>query len=351
MSLFGSFGDEASGMRHRPGLVSLLYRSRATTDFDDAHIDALVSRARLRNHERDVTGALYFDEGQFMQWLEGPASTIIRLFGHIGRDRRHTDLEVLSFGQTPQRVFGDWNMRLFHDFSELPLVNALDPGVPALGIVDNPDELRHMALALAKGRVGEFAIALKQTGSDFPAQAMLCERLMQRYAELWAVDDCSEMDTVLGLALAQTQFRLHRARFPGHALPCAGETVLVMPVPGERHALSASLAQAALEESGFTVPAGLPESMSEASKLLSACFCNHAVVASSGVFEHQHRIPVVRRCAQDLRCLLPRSATVLLYGQLAARGATLVSRSGCNRGTPRAVQIPSLIDLHRGQVH
>lgn len=351
MSLFSSFGDCASGMTDPAGLVSLLYRSRATVDFDHELLDTLVAGARLRNHERDVTGALYFEEGHFVQWLEGPAPTITRLFGRIGRDRRHTDVEVLSFGQTPQRVFGDWNLRLYRSFSELAgLGNALGTEA-APSLADDPRELRHIALALARGHVGEFAIALKQSGSDFRAQARLCERLMHSYARLWANDRCSEMDTVLGLALAQTQLRLHRARFPAHVLPRAGETVLVMPVPGEQHTLGAALVQAALEEAGFTVPASLPESVDDLNTLLGQCFCNHAVLASSGVFGRRHRTSVVRESARALREALPRSASVLLYGQLAGGGASMIQEAGCDRGSRSAMEIPGLFGRLRGRVH
>ncbi len=336
---------------HHANLVSLLYRSRATVEFSDSVLDKLVTGARIRNHERDVTGALYFEQGRFMQWLEGPAPTVSQLFGKIGHDRRHTDVEVLSFGQTTQRVFGDWNLRLFHGFADLPPIGTAASPASLPGLIDDPQRLRSMALALARGRVGELAIAFEQAGSDLRLQAMLCERLMRFYGELWAADECTEVDTVLGLALAQSQFRLHRARYPAHALAKAGETVLVMPVPGERHTLGASLVQASLEERGFGVPANLPESVDDMIELLKEQFCNHAVIVGSGVFPRAHRIESIRACSDLLRTVLPEGASIGLYGQLAAVEPSVVRACGCDYGDRAAMALPGRIAPLRGAVH
>jgi hypothetical protein len=332
-------------------LVSLLYQSRATVDFNPELLNSLVTGARIRNHERDVTGALYFEGGRFMQWLEGPATTVSQLFGKIGQDRRHTDVEVLSFGRATQRVFADWNLRLFHGFAELRHPVTARTADPLPGIVDDPQRMQSIAMALARGRVGELSIAFEQAGSDLRLQAMLCERLMHHYAELWAEDECTEVDTVLGLALAQSQLRLHRARYPAHALANAGETVLVVPVPGERHTLGASLAQACLEEGGYGVPASLPESRNEMLALLAEQFCNHAVIAGSGVFPRSHRIESIRACSDLLRTLLPEGASIGLYGQLAALEPSVVKACGCDYGVRSATALPKRIAPLRGAVH
>lgn len=344
-------GGVSPPVGHHADLVSLLYRSRATMEFNPTLLDHLVSGARVRNHERDVTGALYFEGGQFMQWLEGPAPTVSRLFGKIGEDRRHTDVEVLSFGHTTQRVFADWNLRLYHGFAELPRVGFASSKLSLPGVADDPVLLRELALALARGRVGELAIAFEQAGSDLRQQAMLCERLMRQYGELWARDECTEVDTVLGLALAQSQFRLHRARFPAHALAGAGETVLVMPAPGERHTLGASLAQASLEEGGYGVPSGLAETTDDMLQQLDACFCNHAVIASSGVFPRTHRVNGIRACADLLREVLPRGASIGLYGQIAAVEPSVVAACGCDFGAHSAVGLPDRIKPPDGKRH
>ena len=174
---------------------------------------------------------------------------------------------------------------------------------------------------------------------------------MRHYGDLWNQDECTEVDTVLGLALAQSQFRLHRARYPAHALANAGETVLVMPVPGERHTLGASLAQAALEEGGYGVPVGLPESVDEMLQLLGERFCNHAVIAGSGVFPRTHRIDRIRACSDLLRTLLPESASIGLYGQLAAVEPSVLAACGCDYGARSAMALPDRIAPLSGLLH
>ncbi len=299
-----------------------------------------MARARTRNHARDVTGALYFESGRFMQWLEGPASTITRLFGQIGHDRRHTDIEVLSYGQTARRVFADWDLRLYRGFGEPPPAGHDDVGAGASRIADDPEALRMIALALSRGRVGELTLALDQAGCEFRRQAQLCERLMRRYAELWTEDECSEPDVVGGLALAQARLRLHLARFPAHALANAGETVMVVPLPGARHLLGASLVQAGLEEAGYTVPPRLPASADEAQDLLSRALCDHVVLAGSGVFPELHRTGAVRRFADQLRRFLPPSGHVGLYGQLAAGAdSATIAAWGCDHGSGAATRV------------
>ena len=353
MSLIGGSDGVGIGAGGIAGaqLVSLLYRSRATANFDPAELEDLVRGARERNQERGVTGALYYEDGCFFQWIEGPAPTVSRLFGTIGRDRRHTDVEVVSFGQTLQRVFADWNLRLYRGFDGLA---ALHPD-PAYAIAEgrsvDPEALREIALGLARGRVGELVLALKEFGSELSAQVRLCERLMRCYGELWRRDFCTEVDIVLGLALAQAQFRLHRARTatPGAFSP--GDSVLVLPVPGERHVLSASLVQASLEAAGFRVPAELPGSLDGVETLLRTHGCRHAVLVTSGVLARNRRLPALNACVRQLRRILPPGARVMLYGQLAGEGEAALEASGCDAGSPLANGIPGLLDPESPILH
>lgn len=346
----GSNGNDA-GRVAGADLVSLLYRSRATARFDPADLEGLVRGARARNEKRGVTGALYYEDGFFFQWIEGPAPIVSRLFGIIGRDRRHTDVEVVSFGQTLQRVFADWNLRLYRGFDGLAGLHPDPTFAIARGGSIDPETLRDIALGLARGRVGELALALKEFGADLRGQVRLCERLMRCYGELWARDFCTEVDIVLGLALAQAQFRLHQARTatPGAFSP--GDSVLVLPVPGERHVLSASLAQASLEAAGFRVPAELPASLDGAEALLRAHGCRHAVVVTSGVLARSRRVRALSACVGRLRRMLPPGAKVMLYGQLAGVGDASLEASGCDAGSPFAQGIPGLLDPESPILH
>jgi hypothetical protein len=104
-----------------PGsLYRLIYRSReaighvapdAVTEAGlQRELRAIVSIARSRNKEDNLTGALLFTGGGFAQVLEGRREVVERTFERITADRRHTDVTVLSFTPTPQRSFPDWPM-------------------------------------------------------------------------------------------------------------------------------------------------------------------------------------------------------------------------------------------------
>jgi hypothetical protein len=124
-----------------------------------------------------------------------------------------------------------------------------------------------------------------------------------------------------------------------------------MPVPGERHTLGASLAQASLEEGGYGVPASLPESRDEMLELLAEQFCNHAVIAGSGVFPRTHRIEGIRACSDVLRTVLPKGASIGLYGQLVTVEPSAVKACGCDYGVHSAMALPKRIAPLRGAVH
>ena len=104
-----------------PGsLYRLIYRSReviaqvapdASTESGlQRELHAIVSIARWRNKDDNLTGALLFTGGSFAQILEGRREVVERTFERVAMDHRHTDVTILSFTPTPQRSFPDWPM-------------------------------------------------------------------------------------------------------------------------------------------------------------------------------------------------------------------------------------------------
>jgi hypothetical protein len=47
-----------------------------------------------------------------MQWLEGPADGVARVWESTRQDRRHTDIEILADGPAPERYFPGWDLKL-----------------------------------------------------------------------------------------------------------------------------------------------------------------------------------------------------------------------------------------------
>ncbi|MDZ4125355.1 MAG: BLUF domain-containing protein, partial [Hydrogenophaga sp.] len=105
----------------QPALATLVYRSRCVTPLDDAALKQLVEAALQRNQAESVTGLLIYDAGRFLQWLEGPAESVNRIWQSIRVDSRHTDVEILGHMPSTVRCFPDWGMKLGdRDASERP---------------------------------------------------------------------------------------------------------------------------------------------------------------------------------------------------------------------------------------
>jgi hypothetical protein len=75
-------------------------------------IKSIADESRRNNASVDVTGALMMHNGTFAQVLEGPPDAVNRVFEHIARDRRHSDIAVHANGHTESRTFPLWSMAL-----------------------------------------------------------------------------------------------------------------------------------------------------------------------------------------------------------------------------------------------
>ena len=90
-------------------LVRLLYVSRAV-DTTPVAIEAILTQSRQHNPASGITGVLCYGGGIFLQAIEGGRSTVSELYGHIQRDARHKDVELLAFEEITERRFGGWTM-------------------------------------------------------------------------------------------------------------------------------------------------------------------------------------------------------------------------------------------------
>ncbi len=90
-------------------LVRLIYASRAA-DASAQAIEAILTQAREHNPATGITGVLCYGGGVFLQAIEGGRSQVSALFGHIQRDARHQDVELLHYEEIDERRFGGWTM-------------------------------------------------------------------------------------------------------------------------------------------------------------------------------------------------------------------------------------------------
>ena len=93
-------------------MQQLIYASRPF-GYSAAMLAGILSFARVRNAQLDVTGALICRQDIFLQLLEGPVGPVETLFDRICEDDRHVDVTLLVRSGVQDRLFPTWAMK--HD--------------------------------------------------------------------------------------------------------------------------------------------------------------------------------------------------------------------------------------------
>ena len=114
-----------------------------------SELEHLRKRAEARNVEEDVTGVLLYSDGSFMQYLEGPAAGLSRVYGFIKADRLHYGVIDLLREPIHEREFAGWSMT-FRDVgafgqSSSSQQDALLTGAPGTPI-NSPSKARELLL-------------------------------------------------------------------------------------------------------------------------------------------------------------------------------------------------------------
>ncbi len=91
-------------------LITLIYGSSAVEPFSEADLVTLLAKSRENNHRLGVTGILLYQDGNFLQVLEGEDTTVAALYQTISADPRHRGILTFMKRPIPQREFSDWEM-------------------------------------------------------------------------------------------------------------------------------------------------------------------------------------------------------------------------------------------------
>jgi hypothetical protein len=91
-------------------LTAAIYVSSAHRPLREDEILEILRVARQRNEQLSITGLLLYREGNFLQVLEGPVSSVDALLDTIERDPRHHGMIVLSHVKIEERQFSDWRL-------------------------------------------------------------------------------------------------------------------------------------------------------------------------------------------------------------------------------------------------
>lgn len=91
-------------------MIQLIYRSAARSRLNQQQLTDLLTQARDRNAQHGLTGMLLYDDGSFLQVLEGEKEPLLELYARILLDPRHTEIVKLLERESDERQFGDWRM-------------------------------------------------------------------------------------------------------------------------------------------------------------------------------------------------------------------------------------------------
>ena len=91
-------------------MITLIYHSVANKICSAEELSLFLTSVRNKNIRLNVTGVLFYHQGNIMQIIEGEYDTIIELFERIKSDHRHSDIVKLVDFPISKRSFSDWSM-------------------------------------------------------------------------------------------------------------------------------------------------------------------------------------------------------------------------------------------------
>ncbi len=105
-------------------LHQLVYTSKAKLPITFKEITDINTQAKTNNKGKNLTGVLLYQDGCFLQLLEGNKETIHDTFKKISKDRRHNTVKILVDKPVNKRHFPNWDMTL-------KSIQVLDPALAA----------------------------------------------------------------------------------------------------------------------------------------------------------------------------------------------------------------------------
>lgn len=88
----------------------LIYLSSASQLYTHADLSDILTKSRINNTSKGVTGLLLYHEGSILQIMEGDEETVMSLYHKIEKDDRHRNIVKMVTGLSDERNFPDWSM-------------------------------------------------------------------------------------------------------------------------------------------------------------------------------------------------------------------------------------------------
>ncbi len=330
---------------------SMTYRSRAHGNPSGSDIHALASKARARNHHADVTGMLLYEDGHFLQTLEGPPANLKDIWTSISHDSRHSEIEILSEHIVPARVFSGWDLLVSNRFDSGPegallakVEHGLSHKVPKL-----------IDLALGGDDVGLNTLMATLAEDGWSGDAImthLLEPAARAFGDAWLCDDCTELDVTIGLSMLQLAGHAVRHSPTPDAILDTKYSILLATAPGEPHMLGTSMLADLFTDAGWQVDMAFPDSNEALMNQLKSQHPDAVDIGMSEALPRHHTLAKLRETVLQSREAAPDHLTVVsvggrLFAEAAATAETVGADHARTTVAGSTIEIADLIRMKR----
>lgn len=295
-------------------VACLTYKSVATSAPNESDLEILVAKARARNRQLGITGLLMFEDGCFLQSLEGPPGALNKVWASIRRDGRHDHIEVLSEHIATARLFSSWDLLVERRSSEKKGDIGVTAGAP-LALAGHVVRLMELALNADD-------LAMNATLATFADQgwtsdailSLLIEPAARAMGDAWLEDQCTELDLTIGLSMLQLAGHAARSSSSAATIRHSQYRVLLATMPGEQHTLGTALLAHQFLDAGWDVEVAFPQSDEALAIQLRDQHPDALDLGLSDALPRQHAISRLRDTIDHSRMVTSNYPTVISVG-------------------------------------
>ena len=261
-----------------------------------------------------VTGMLLFEDGCFLQTIEGPPVAVSELWASIQRDGRHNHIEVLSEHMAAARLFSDWDLRLDSRLADMPRAAAEPSAVPP-AVAGHVTRLVELALNADDLELNTIMAGFAEQGWTSDAiLSLLIEPAARALGDAWLDDQCSELDLTIGLSMLQLAGHAVRYSPSSQSIRNSRYRILLATAPGETHMLGTTLLADQFLAGGWQVDMAFPDSEEALTNQMNAQHPDAVDIGLSDAMPRQHALEQLRSTIEHSRLILAEHPTVVSVG-------------------------------------
>lgn len=94
--------------------MQLIYHSTASELMSERSLEQLLTKSRENNKANNISGMLIYDDGSFIQVIEGSEKDLNLLLAKLYKDTRHKNFVEMNREYIEKRDFAEWSMGFRH---------------------------------------------------------------------------------------------------------------------------------------------------------------------------------------------------------------------------------------------